>query len=313
MSRYHLLREDGLAAPRHAWLSRLPTAETLRIAAGALSGAQKRFAIPGHGSTLLDSFPAREWPSRREGSPGRPPPKGTDDRPLEWASAAVWIPAVRLSYSWRMERLRRNETTRPDHASPASEASAGSGEEILSTRPPERRSGRPLKYSPHLALQIAKQYARGDVTLTEVLAAHGVSRSAGWRWRKRYPYFRMALAIANRERAYWEDIMGKRVFPRVSTRKPRTFRRRRKRGPPSTYSPEKIRIIAPGLRATARANGIAVSTLRGWAEQHFGELGVLILRERVRLRIARLELITNRLEERYQGTLWVEAFSNPAR
>ena len=162
-------------------------------------------------------------------------------------------------------------------------------------------------------MAIATKYAAGNRTLTEILAAHGVSRSSGWRWRKRYGLFRVALVFANRERAYWEGVFGKRVFPRVSTRKPRTFRRRRKRGPPSTYRPEKIRIIAPGLRATARANGIAVSTLRGWAEQHFGELGVLILRERVRLRIARLELITNRLEERYQGTLWVEAFSNPAR
>ena len=118
---------------------------------------------------------------------------GTDDRPLESASGAVWICAVGLTYSWRMTRIRRNGTTPADHASSASEVSAGPEEGVFSPWREERRSGRPMKYSPDLALQIANEYTRGDVTLAEVLAAHGISRSAGWRWRKRYGRFRVAL------------------------------------------------------------------------------------------------------------------------
>ena len=65
------------------------------------------------------------------------------------------------------------------------------------------------------------------------------------------------------------------------------------RGRPSGFRPDREIIILPGLRATARKNGIPPSTLKRWSESHVKEVGLPLIIANAMSRVDSIEARIN--------------------
>lgn len=156
--------------------------------------------------------------------------------------------------------------------------------------------GRPMKYSTALAQEICAYIVCFNASLSEALDYHGISRTTGWRWRSRYPYFSQWADRALNAVAGYPSQSPRAVMKRRLRRLGGTLRASI-RGKPmdrSRFRPEMASAAVGSVRKTAAALGVSPSTVQRWIYKYPKDFGYSVLSARVQ---DQARLIKRRLDK----------------
>ena len=140
------------------------------------------------------------------------------------------------------------------------------------------RVGRPSKFTPELSAALCAEWIEAG-SMQPVLDARHISRSTIWRWKRRFPEFRLMCRLTTAYIAAGAELVpelwgsGRKDQRRVSKQLLAGFSTpvgapRRGRGRPTKYRTELLEGVKQSWTATAQELGVSRRTVGHWCQRN---------------------------------------------